>query len=107
MAENMYGLLCGAEDAVTALRAAFEHHDWALASDAARALLSAGGKLYQRLAAVADLVADGFAAAEVDRALARASQELPGQLTIGDALARVAAKESAKRKPSPRTGRGK
>lgn len=85
MAESVDRVLGDLEDAVLALKAAVQRHQWDVAVSATRAVLSAGSKLHQRMSSVRDLLAEGFAAAEVDRAMSRTAAEMPGQIKLEDA----------------------
>lgn len=105
MAGNLFQMVAGVEDATAAVRRGIETQDWALVMDAARAILSAGSRLFQRAAAIADLVDEGLAVAEVDRALSRAPSEVPGQESIADELRRQAA--SAPKRVRAARGKGK
>lgn len=85
MAESILQLCSGVAAAAERARESYLLRDYSAAREAARVGLSFGSKLHSRLSSLLNLMDEGFAAAEVDRAIAR--EEKGRQTTIGDVLA--------------------
>lgn len=64
---------------------ASEQGDLETARERARLILSAAAKLHQRLAILVDMRRSGEWTAEVDRAISRRAEEIPGQQSFSDA----------------------
>jgi uncharacterized membrane protein len=78
MAETFPDLVRMGKQALLIVEGAIEARNMPAALTAAKALLSVGSKLHARITALDELLAEGFAAAEVDRALSRArASEVP------------------------------
>lgn len=73
-------------DAATDLHRAWSDGRAEEAREAARQVLSLGSKIHQRLGVLVDIDREARWRAEVDRAIKSQPKQLPGQVSIDDAL---------------------
>lgn len=91
--------------AAAELQEACSSEDYERAKHSAKECLSAGSKLYQRLAVLVDVAREARWVAAVDRQVPPAAPQIPGQRTFADELKAIrdkpgkVAKPRASRKP--------
>lgn len=100
MSDTLQDLARYVQTAATELAAAVQEGDHERAKASAREVLSAGSKVHQRLGILVEIDREARWMASVDRAARAAKPEVPGQLSIQDAIAKVS-KARKPRKPKP------